>query len=84
MSGSTAIAVLIRGRGVYVANVGDSRWGAPSGQLDWQASLMCGGAETWTDPPTVRCRCACRAVLAEKRGNRIHAVDLSIDQTPYR
>lgn len=49
MSGTTAIAVLIRGRSLCVANVGDSR-----------------------------------AVLAERVGDKFVAVDLSIDQTPYR
>ncbi|CAM6082038.1 unnamed protein product [Calypogeia fissa] len=49
MSGTTGITVLVRGRTLYVANVGDSR-----------------------------------AVLAERRGKKIHAVDLSNDQTPFR
>ncbi|KAH7387901.1 hypothetical protein KP509_16G047700 [Ceratopteris richardii] len=49
MSGTTAITVLVRGKTLYVANVGDSR-----------------------------------AVLAEKRGKDIIAMDLSSDQTPFR
>ncbi|CAH9131278.1 unnamed protein product [Cuscuta epithymum] len=49
MSGTTAIAVLVRGKTIYAANSGDSR-----------------------------------AVIAERRGNDIVAVDLSIDQTPFR
>lgn len=49
MSGTTAITVLVRGRDLIVANVGDSR-----------------------------------AVLAERRGDKVLAQDLSIDQTPYR
>ncbi|KAG0576965.1 hypothetical protein KC19_5G121600 [Ceratodon purpureus] len=49
MSGTTAITVLVRGRTLYVANVGDSR-----------------------------------AVIAERRGSNLVAVDLSTDQTPFR
>lgn len=49
MSGTTAITVLVRGKTLYVANVGDSR-----------------------------------AVLAERRGKDLVAVDLSSDQTPFR
>lgn len=49
MSGTTAITVLVRGRMLYVANVGDSR-----------------------------------AVIAERRGGNLVAVDLSTDQTPFR
>lgn len=49
MSGTTAITVLVRGKTLYVANVGDSR-----------------------------------AVLAERRGKELVAVDLSSDQTPFR
>lgn len=49
MSGTTAITVLVRGRTLYIANVGDSR-----------------------------------AVLAERRGKELVAVDLSSDQTPFR
>lgn len=49
MSGTTGIAVLLRNRELYAANVGDSR-----------------------------------AVLAERRGKKLVAVDLSNDQTPYR
>eukprot|EP01018_Ginkgo_biloba_P026545 Gb_23110 [translate_table: standard] len=49
MSGTTAITVLVRGKTLFVANVGDSR-----------------------------------ALIAEKRGNGIVAVDLSSDQTPFR
>ena len=49
MSGTTAITVLVRGRTLYVANVGDSR-----------------------------------AVVAERRGSNLVAVDLSTDQTPFR
>ncbi|KAG1657206.1 hypothetical protein FOA52_008239 [Chlamydomonas sp. UWO 241] len=49
MSGTTAIAALLRGRTIYVANVGDSR-----------------------------------AVIAERKGDRLIAQDLSFDQTPFR
>ncbi|KAJ7533473.1 hypothetical protein O6H91_13G050700 [Diphasiastrum complanatum] len=49
MSGTTGITVLVRGRTLYVANVGDSR-----------------------------------AVVAERVGTDLIAVDLSSDQTPYR
>lgn len=49
MSGTTGIAVLLRKRMLYAANVGDSR-----------------------------------AVIAERRGKKLVAVDLSNDQTPYR
>lgn len=49
MSGTTGVTVLVRGKMLYVANVGDSR-----------------------------------AVLAEKRGKKLVAVDLSSDQTPFR
>eukprot|EP00250_Pteridium_aquilinum_P021488 c25141_g1_i1 orf=448-3657(+) len=49
MSGTTAITVLVRGKTLYIANVGDSR-----------------------------------AVLAERRGKDLVAVDLSSDQTPFR
>ncbi|BBN09518.1 protein MpPP2C_E [Marchantia polymorpha subsp. ruderalis] len=49
MSGTTGITVLVRGRTLYVANVGDSR-----------------------------------AVVAERRGRTLQAVDLSNDQTPFR
>eukprot|EP00271_Cylindrocystis_brebissonii_P007875 TRINITY_DN21773_c0_g1_i1.p1 TRINITY_DN21773_c0_g1~~TRINITY_DN21773_c0_g1_i1.p1 ORF type:complete len:1072 (+),score=201.86 TRINITY_DN21773_c0_g1_i1:1144-4359(+) len=49
MSGTTGIAILLRQRMLYAANVGDSR-----------------------------------AVLAERRGNKLVAVDLSNDQTPFR
>lgn len=49
MSGTTGITVLLRGRTLYAANVGDSR-----------------------------------AVLAERRGDALVAVDLSNDQTPFR
>lgn len=49
MSGTTGISVLLRGRTLYAANVGDSR-----------------------------------AVLAERRGDALVAVDLSNDQTPFR
>jgi cGMP-dependent protein kinase 2 len=49
MSGTTAITVLVRGKTLYVANVGDSR-----------------------------------AVIAERRGTDLVAVDLSSDQTPFR
>eukprot|EP00249_Psilotum_nudum_P021665 c28194_g2_i1 orf=785-4045(-) len=49
MSGTTSITVLVRGKRLYVANVGDSR-----------------------------------AVLAERRGKDLVAVELSSDQTPFR
>eukprot|EP00252_Welwitschia_mirabilis_P017045 TRINITY_DN3789_c0_g1_i2.p1 TRINITY_DN3789_c0_g1~~TRINITY_DN3789_c0_g1_i2.p1 ORF type:complete len:394 (+),score=19.45 TRINITY_DN3789_c0_g1_i2:536-1717(+) len=49
MSGTTAITVLVHGKTLYVANVGDSR-----------------------------------AVLAQRRGNDLLAMDLSCDQTPFR
>ena len=47
--GTTAVAALLRGRTLAVANVGDSR-----------------------------------AVLAERRDNRLVALDVSFDQTPFR
>eukprot|EP00736_Rhodelphis_marinus_P000611 Rmarinus@m.26729 len=49
LSGTTAITIYIKGKTIYVANVGDSR-----------------------------------AVIAERRNNRLIAFDLSKDQTPYR
>lgn len=49
LSGTTAVSVLIRGRDLTIANVGDSR-----------------------------------CVAAEMRGADLVAVDLTLDQTPYR
>ena len=49
LSGTTAVAVLVRGRQLTIANVGDSR-----------------------------------CVAAEMRGADLVAVDLTLDQTPYR
>ncbi len=49
MSGTTAITLLLRGKTLYVANVGDSR-----------------------------------CVLAERKGDKLVAQDMSLDQTPFR
>lgn len=80
MSGTTAIACLVRGRTLHVANVGDSRWAKHRIVLLKQAAWVSVADAFECDGHVVMHR----AVLAERVDGKIVARPLSCDHTPFR